>query len=79
MGEEYRAEENVQVMDQGDLNLAKKIEIEQLPHGYVVTVGCQRFAIEGRVRLLGYLDKYLYDPRSCEKLWFEGKLFNNKD
>lgn len=55
-------------------NLARLIQIEQLNHGYVVVVGCQRFAIENKDALLHRLGSYLSDPGKVEEEWQSGKL-----
>lgn len=55
-------------------NIARPIQIEQLNHGYIVTVGCQNFAIENREALLHRLASYLSNPEQIEKEWQSGKL-----
>lgn len=55
-------------------NLARPIQIEQLNHGYIVTVGCQKFAIENREALLHRLASYLSNPEQIEREWQSGKL-----
>lgn len=55
-------------------NMARPIQIEQLNHGYIVVVGCQRFAIENKDALLHRLGSYLSDPGKVEDEWQSGKL-----
>lgn len=54
---------------------AKEIVIRPLNHGYVITVGCQSFAIENAFKLSGLLLAYLRDPVEVEKAW----MTNNKE
>jgi len=56
------------------LNIARPISIEQLNHGYVIVVGCQRFAVESKDALLHRLGSYLSDPNKVEEDWSTGKL-----
>ena len=46
--------------------------IDPLNHGYIVVIGCQRFAIEDKGKLLLHLEKYLSDPSKIESLWLSG-------
>jgi hypothetical protein len=54
--------------------LARNINITPLHYGYMVDVGCQRFAVESVDKLLKYLGEYLKDPQAVEKAWFSGEL-----
>ena len=54
--------------------LARNINIIPLNHGYMVEVGCQRFAIESVDKMLKYVGEYLRDPQAVEKDWFSGEL-----
>jgi hypothetical protein len=53
--------------------LPKPITIEPLNHGYAITVGCQRFAIETVDALLHRLNVYLKDPMETESRWLRGE------
>ena len=55
-------------------NKIREVKIEQLNHGYLVRVGCQRFAIETSEKLLSLLSDYMKFPADTEKAWFDGKL-----
>ena len=55
-------------------NQSKRINIEPLNYGYIVTVGCQKFAIESSEKLVLNLAEYLKDPNGVERKWFEGKF-----
>jgi hypothetical protein len=52
----------------------REILIQPKSHGYVVTVGCQSFAIEKTSTLIRNLEKYLEHPAVTEKKWMAGKL-----
>lgn len=54
---------------------ARIVTIQEADHGYIVTVGCQSFALESRHRLLSILSEYLAYPDATEKKYREGKLF----
>jgi len=56
-------------------NTIRDVQITQLDHGYVVHVGCQRFAIENASILIAKLTEYVYHPAATEQKWKEGKLF----
>lgn len=53
----------------------RSIQIDALDHGYVVQVGCQRFAIEDKSTLIGKLSEYINNPVETETKYNEGKLF----
>ena len=53
----------------------RDIQITQLDHGYVVYVGCQRFAIENPSILLTKLAEYIRNPAETEQKWQDKKLF----
>jgi hypothetical protein len=54
----------------------RDIHISKLSHGYVVTIGCQNFAIESASTLLAKLSEYVLNPAATEQKWNDGKLFN---
>lgn len=53
----------------------REVRITKLNYGYIVTVGCQKFAIETPETVVEKLGEYLKDPLATEKKWFNGKLF----
>lgn len=53
----------------------RDINIHPLSHGYVVSVGCQSFAIENAFALVAKLTEYIHNPAGTEQKWNEGKLF----
>lgn len=55
-------------------NVARSIIIEPVNYGFLVTVNCQRFAIESKEALLHRLGAYLNDPGKVELDWMTGKL-----
>ena len=69
---ECRSEQPVPMNENS--NKAKRINIEPLDFGYVVTVGCQKFAVENSGKLVDSLREYLRDPNRVEKEWFDGKF-----
>lgn len=55
-------------------NTGKPIEIESLNFGYIVRVGCHRFAIQDANTLVLALSEYLGDPAGTEEKWFKGEF-----
>ena len=55
-------------------NLAKDITIESLEHGYIVRVGCQRFASEDAKKMLELIAVYLNNPNEIEKKWLNNEF-----
>ena len=53
---------------------ARNVEIRQLDHGYLVTVGCQQVAIETVGKLVVALERYLKDPDRATQEYYQGKL-----
>jgi hypothetical protein len=53
----------------------RDINITKLNYGYIVTVGCHKFAIEKPETVTEKLGEYLKDPLATEKKWFDNKLF----
>jgi len=56
-------------------NKIRDIHIVGLNHGYVVTIGCQNFAIEKGSDLIAKLSEYIHQPLATEQKWNDGKLF----
>lgn len=68
---------NVQMVErpeEEERSIARKIHIESLDYGYAVNVGCQEFAIENVDTLINMIGKYLKDPKTVEKQWFNKQL-----
>lgn len=61
-------------IDQPSDYQARSISIEPLNHGYIVTIGCQRFAATNPSKMLKKIGKYLENPAEVEKLWLSGKF-----
>ena len=56
-------------------NQARRVEINQVNHGYIVNVGCQTLVFENMDTLIEKLTAYLKDPNAVEKKWMtEGIL-----
>jgi hypothetical protein len=49
----------------------KNIQVEPLNSGYVLSVGCQRVAIQTLETLIDNIKRYLEDPQGVEKAWNE--------
>jgi len=49
------------------------ITITPLNYGYIVTIGCQKFAVESSSKLIKELDKYLTNPNEVSKNWLKTK------
>lgn len=56
-------------------NIIRDVQITQLNRGYVVAIGCQRFAIENASTLIAKLSEYILNPAATEQKWNEGELF----
>jgi hypothetical protein len=56
-------------------NNIRDVQISQLDRGYIVVIGCQRFAIENASTLIAKLSEYILNPTATEIKWSEGKLF----
>lgn len=56
-------------------NKIRPIEIEELNRGYIVRVGCHRFAISTKGELIAKLAEYISEPNVTEKKWFKQELF----
>lgn len=56
-------------------NTIRDMQITQLNHGYVIAVGCQRFAIENSSTLIAKLSEYILNPAETEQKWNDKKLF----
>jgi hypothetical protein len=59
-------------------DMMRDIVIEPLKRGFTVRVGCSSFAVETKKNLIEYLTRYINDPRTTEKQWFDGTLFPNE-
>ena len=54
-------------------NKIRTINIEQLDYGYVVQVGCQRFAVETHKKVINALNEYMANPDETQRKWFAGE------
>jgi hypothetical protein len=66
--------EMVERPEEEERSRARTIHIESLDYGYAVNVGCQAFAIENVDTLINMIGKYLKDPKTVEKQWFNKQL-----
>ena len=55
--------------------LPRNINIRPLNYGFIVTVGCQEFAVEDHKKMLETIGKYLANPLEMEKKWMEKREF----
>lgn len=49
----------------------RNFSVEKMNYGYIVTVGCHKFAIESKERLAGLLSTYVLDPNRVEQTWWK--------
>ena len=59
----------------GTSNKLRRLEVNELNRGYVVTVGCHQFAIETSAQLISKLTEYINEPAKTEAKWFNKQLF----
>jgi len=52
----------------------RHITIDSLNHGYMLSIGCQRFSIEDKNRMLRIIGAYLDNPLQCEKDYERGEI-----
>jgi len=71
------ADERV-VLEDGVSN-TRQVKIERLSSGFLVTVGCQRVAVESTKKLTTMLAKYYENPRDFEKKWYSNDVVNRLD
>jgi hypothetical protein len=55
-----------------------EIRIETLEYGYVLAVGCKRFAITDKETLLSMLTKYINNPAELQKQYQNKTLIISK-
>ena|ERR1700761_525743 len=55
-------------------NVARVVQIEPVNHGFLVTINCQKFAVESKEALLHRLGLYLSNPGQVEQDWMSGKI-----
>jgi hypothetical protein len=80
--EEYMGERPMARIDDRPIELnsdSRPVKIERLSSGFLVTVGCQRVAIESTKKLTTMLAKYYENPRDFEKKWFSNDVVNRLD
>jgi hypothetical protein len=53
------------------------ISITQVHNGFIVEVGCQRFAFETYDTMSKYMKMYYEDPHGMYEKHLSGKLFGN--
>jgi hypothetical protein len=81
--QEVYGEREMDVMDERPVlestSNTRQVKIERLSSGFLVTVGCQRVAIESTKKLTAMLAKYYENPRDFEKKWFSNDIVNRLD
>ena len=55
--------------------LPRNINIRPLNYGFVVTVGCQEFAVEDSKKMLELIGKYYENPYEMEEKWMTKREF----
>ncbi len=64
---------------ESDRDRKHQITIEPLDYGYLVSVGCQKLAVESSERLIKKLGEYLANPGAIQSTWFSSdKSFMSK-
>lgn len=58
-----------------DENKIREIIIKEVARGYIIEIGCLKFAIGTKAELIAKLSAYIKKPLAIEKKWFDGKLF----
>jgi hypothetical protein len=66
-------EDEPMLMGAKSKNKILTINIEQLDYGYVVQVGCQRFAVETHKKVINALNEYMANPDETQRKWFAGE------
>ena len=51
------------------------VNIRPLNYGFVVSIGCQEFAVEDSKKMLETIGKYLENPDEMQKKWMEKREF----
>lgn len=51
----------------------RDFSIKKLNYGYIVTIGCHKFAIETKENLAKQISEYILDPQKKEEEWFSKK------
>jgi hypothetical protein len=77
-------ERNVDIADERvaveeSVSNTRQVKIERLSSGFLVTVGCQRVAVESTKKLTTMLAKYYENPRDFEKKWYSNDVVNRLD
>ncbi len=58
--------------DVGSIKM-RGIFIDPLNYGFIVKIGCQKFAIETKERLIEKLTEYINNPQDVERKWMRSK------
>ena len=72
LGEEALGEE---LMEESEGSI-REIHIKPLSSGYLVTVGCQKIAVENTATLIDALNQYLTSPMRFQVKWLKHKGTN---
>lgn len=70
---EYASNE-VATQEKGN-NKIRPINIEELDRGFIVSVGCHRFAISSKEEMIEKLLQYINEPQATEVKWYKNELF----
>ena len=70
------AEREYDEIDAPSTGNLREIHITPLDSGFVVTVGCQKVAVESVETLLSNLTDYLNNPKMYERKWYKTKGMN---
>lgn len=53
--------------------------VKKLNYGYIITVGCHRFAIEDKKKVIKLISEYVDDPNKVESKWWKNKTLSVND
>lgn len=51
----------------------RDFSVKKLNYGYIITVGCHKFAIEDKKKVIKLISEYVDDPNKVESKWWETK------
>ncbi len=82
MGESFETSDEIDISEDARRPLAddrdnkiRDIHIKEVHRGYIVDIGCHKFAISTGDELIKKLGEYVKSPSKTEEKWFKGELF----
>lgn len=73
-GEDYSGYQPINEIEEPNTIKIRDFSVKELNYGFLITVGCHKFAISTPTEAAKLIAEYLKDPKGTENKWFSNEL-----